>query len=89
MKAAGNVRIEITHLDGRCTVATPIAAIAFDDEEDARGFLEDVAFQELRETRDACSVVAYTSAYPEVWAEAYDQGDGVVVMSGAGPGACA
>jgi len=81
-KASGNVQLEVTHLDGRCTVTERVAEVMFASDGDAREFLESVARAELLETPDACSVLARTSAYPGVWAEAYDEGYGPVVASG-------
>jgi len=81
-KASGNIELEITYLDGERMIERPLTGAVFESEDDARGSLERLACDTLTETPDACSVLARTSAYPGVWAEAYDQGDGPIVASG-------
>ena len=82
MKASGNIQLEITYLDGQRAVDRPFTAVVFESVDDAREILETVARDTLAELPGACSVLARTSAYPGLWAEAYDEGDGPVVTSG-------
>ena len=81
-KISGNVQLEVTLLDGTRTATERIAQVMFASDGDACQFVELMARGELLETPDACSVFAYSSDYPGVWAEAYDEGNGPVVMSG-------
>lgn len=82
MKASGNIRLFITTLDGATVVVEEVPCTVFDSPSDALETLESVARDALFERSQACSVLARTSAYPELWAEAYDEGDGPVVTSG-------
>lgn len=82
MKASGNIELEIVYLDGQRAVDTPFTAVVFDGEDDARERLESLARDTLTELPGACAVIARTSAYPGLWAEAYDEGDGPMVASG-------
>lgn len=84
MKASGNIELTITYIDGATAVVEEAAWTAFDSPSDALETLQSVARDALFERPQACSVVARTSAYPELWAEAYDEGYGPVVTSGTG-----